>query len=41
MVFVESASMHVRYKDLPHLILQAMEEKIVPASIQSNASPKE
>jgi YVTN family beta-propeller protein len=41
MVFVESASMHVRYKDLPYLMLQAMEEKIVPASIQSNASPKQ
>jgi hypothetical protein len=41
LVFVESASMHVRYKDLPHLMLQAREEKIVPASIQLNASPKQ
>ena len=27
MVFVESSSMHVRYQDLPHLILQAVEDK--------------
>ena len=27
MVFVESGSMGVRYRDLPHLTLQAMEQK--------------
>ena len=27
MVFVESSSMHVRYQDLPHLMLQAVEDK--------------
>ena len=41
MVFVESASMRVRYKDLPHLMLQAMDQQIVPAGIQSKASPKQ
>jgi YVTN family beta-propeller protein len=40
MVFVESASMHVRYKDLPHLMLQAMDEKIVPISIQADVVNK-
>ena len=40
MVFVEAASMGVRYKDLPQLILQATEEKAVPASGQSNATRK-
>jgi len=41
MVFVESASMRVRYKDLPHLMLQAMDQQIVPAGVQSKASPKQ
>jgi YVTN family beta-propeller protein len=40
MVFVESASMSVRYKDLPYLMLQATEEKTEPASNQSKALSK-
>jgi YVTN family beta-propeller protein len=39
MVFIESASMGVRYKDLPHLTLQATEEKAAPTSDQSKAVP--
>ena len=31
MVFVESASMHVRYQDLPHLMLQAIQEQTAAA----------
>jgi len=33
MVFVESASMGVRYKDLPHLTLEAMEQKSAPEAV--------
>jgi hypothetical protein len=33
MVFVESGSMGVRYKDLPHLTLEAIEQKGVPEAI--------
>lgn len=40
MVFVESASMGVRFKDLPHLILQATVEKVAPAPGGSNAARK-
>ena len=40
MVFIESASMGVRYRDLPHLMLQATEEKTAPASVQSHANRK-
>jgi DNA-binding beta-propeller fold protein YncE len=40
MVFVESPSMRVRYKDLPQLMLQATGEKTVPPSGQSNAGRK-
>jgi YVTN family beta-propeller protein len=39
-VFVESASMHVRYKDLPHLTLQAMDEKMVPVSLHADVVNK-
>jgi hypothetical protein len=33
MVYVESGSMGVRYRDLPHLTLEAMEPKSVPEAI--------
>ena len=33
MVFVESASMGVRYRDLPHLTLEAIVQKIVPEAV--------
>jgi YVTN family beta-propeller protein len=33
MVFVESASMGIRYKDLPHLTLEAIEQKSVPEAV--------
>jgi len=33
MVFVESSSMGVRYRDLPHLTLQASEQKSVPEAV--------
>ncbi len=39
-VFVESASMGVRYKDLPYLMLQATEEKTEPTPGHSNAARK-
>jgi YVTN family beta-propeller protein len=39
-VFVESFSMGVRFQDLPQMMLQATEEKSVPASGQSNAGRK-
>lgn len=40
MVFIESASMHVRFKDLPYLMLTAIEEKIAPAVVQSDTARK-
>jgi YVTN family beta-propeller protein len=40
LVFVESASMGVRYQDLPQLVLQATAEKTLPASGQANAARK-
>jgi hypothetical protein len=33
MVFVESGSMGVRYRDLPHLTLEAIEQKSVPEAV--------
>ena len=33
MVFVESVSMGVRYRDLPHLTLEAIDQKSIPAAI--------
>jgi hypothetical protein len=33
MVFVESASMGVRYKDLPYMTLEAIEQKSVPEAV--------
>lgn len=39
LVFVESASMGVRYKDLPHLILQTTEDKPARTADQSKAVP--
>jgi YVTN family beta-propeller protein len=40
MVFVESASMRVQFRDLPYLMLTATDEKTVPASGQSHAAAK-
>jgi YVTN family beta-propeller protein len=40
MVFIESASMHVRFKDLPYLMLTAIEEKVAPAVVQSDTTGK-
>lgn len=40
MVFVESASMGVQFRDLPYLMLTAIDEKTVPASGQPNAARK-
>lgn len=39
LVFIESASMGVRYKDLPHLILQTAEDKPALKADQSKAVP--
>lgn len=39
LVFIEAASVGVRYKDLPHLILQTTEDKAPPTADQSNAVP--
>jgi len=39
-LFFESASMGVRYRDLPQLMLLATEEKTVPASGQPSAARK-
>jgi len=33
MVFVESGSMGVRYRDLPHLTLEAIDQKSVPEAV--------
>ena len=33
MVFIESGSMGVRYRDLPHLTLEAMDAKSVPEAV--------
>jgi YVTN family beta-propeller protein len=38
MVFVESASMRVKFRDLPYVILQAVEEKTAPASASVQGS---
>ena len=40
MVFVESASMRVQFRDMPYLMLQAIEEKAAPVSGESNAARK-
>ena len=40
MVFVESASMRVQFRDMPYLMLEATEGKIVPASGETNAARK-
>jgi YVTN family beta-propeller protein len=42
MVFVESASMRVKFRDLPYVTLQAVEERIAPASasVQPGAAGK-
>jgi YVTN family beta-propeller protein len=40
MVFVETPSMRVKYRDLPYVTLQAVEERIAPAAVQSNAAAK-
>jgi YVTN family beta-propeller protein len=40
MVFVESASMRVQFRDMPYLMLQATEEKTAPVSGQTNAARK-
>jgi hypothetical protein len=40
MVFIESPSMRVRFKDLPYLMLNATDEKVAPAAVQSNTAGK-
>lgn len=40
MVFIESASMHVRFKDLPYMMLTATEEKVAPAVVQTDTDRK-
>jgi len=40
MVFVESATMRVQFRDMPYLMLQATEEKTAPVSGETNTARK-
>lgn len=40
MVFVESATMSVQFRDMPYLMLQATEDKTAPVAGETNTARK-